>query len=548
MTAKPIVDGIAREGRFTTLAIRIDNLGPGTVGTVSLTERREDGTSSVVFTRAVELPEGARSELHLLLQPGIGEPDRLLELVTRDARTAIAPFRLRPIAYDDVSIAVIGEDPLGLPAILRTATAEPVPGRVHRPHAEGGRAVHTGIVPTAAMPLEPAGWGAVDWLVWPKIDPSTVSVAQTEAVRAWVADGGHLLVTVTDTWRQLAESPLAAALPVTPIGQQDDDVGPLSAILGHAPPPGPVPIAAATVRSGVVRAAAIDGAPLWVTAPYGLGSVHVLLVDPDGALALRGDEGAWRRLLTLPPEDGAAGDLLATEPNPAALHRILNLDAVEPWADYQSWESDAEHGWESKIRERLSDIPGVAPLPMTWLVAFAVVYLVSIGPLDYAVLRLIGRQPWTWVTFPVLIVVFSGASLAMTSYTKGSQAMVVRVELMDLLPDTGLARGQTWLGVFSTRKTSLTITGGFEQSVVSPLLVPGFQNDTRVRAGDGPGSLTYGAETWTLAYVRSDWTAPAPGRLDVRSDSDRWVVRNELGYDLDDLGLTLPDAGSGRVA
>ena len=41
-----------------------------------------------------------------------------------------------------------------------------------------------------------------NWLIWPDIDPSSMS-PECSAMRLWVANGGHLFVTVTDTSRQL---------------------------------------------------------------------------------------------------------------------------------------------------------------------------------------------------------------------------------------------------------------------------------------------------------------------------------------------------------
>ncbi|MEZ4241769.1 MAG: hypothetical protein R3F59_37595 [Myxococcota bacterium] len=141
----------------------------------------------------------------------------------------------------------------------------------------------------------------------------------------------------------------------------------------------------------------------------------------------------------------------------------------------------------------------------------------------------------------MLIALFGGASLAMTSYTKGSQAMLVRVEVIDLLPDVGLARGATWLGVFSTRKTTLSLQSGEPDAVLAPLVEPGFQSDPAVVAGAGPGLLSYGAETWTLAYARSDWTAPSR-TLELRPTADGWALTNRLGYPLDEVVVQVPDA------
>src|SRR5204862_488767 len=80
--------------------------------------------------------------------------------------------------------------------------------------------------------------------------------------------------------------------------------------------------------------------------------------------------------------------------------------------------------------------------------------------------------------------------------------------VVDLLGDAGLARGTTMMGIFSTGKNRISVESGYEDGVVEPLLVPGFQNGPLIEAGGGPGRLSYDAETWTLAYSRTQWPAP----------------------------------------
>jgi ABC-type transport system involved in multi-copper enzyme maturation permease subunit len=554
MVARPLADGLAREGAFTALHVTVENLGPGTVGTLSLSERLPavDGSaaSTLMFERPIELPEGTRKDVVLIFRAGMGEPDRELSLQTREGRSARAPFQLRPVSDQDVTVGVVGTDPLGLPAVLRDTTGDLVPSRGPRAQSGGDRQVRTGLILPGSMPDHSAGYGALDWVVWPAADPSGVSRAQLLALQSWVADGGHLLLLVSDTWRQLADSPLADAMPVTLSGQRDAEAEDLRQALG-LPPSAVVPIAVGTLRPSdgtvarAVRASAPEGEPLWVSSAYGFGSIHVVTAELRGEL--RGHEQAWRNLLSLPRPGGITADMLAREPHAASIRSMLHVDPVIDTLPETHDSRGPEAAWEAAVRDHLDDIPGVSPLPLSWLAAFATIYLLAIGPFDYLVLRLLGRQPLTWLTFPALIVVFSVASLAMTQYTKGSQAVVVRVEVVDLLPGTGLARGQTWLSVFSTRKTQLSLESGYDDALIAPLLEPGFQTNPVLHGGVGPGRLSYGAETWTLAYARSDWTAPLQLALSVERTQAGLQVRNDLPFDLADLGIILPSALAGAT-
>ena len=59
----------------------------------------------------------------------------------------------------------------------------------------------------------------------------------------------------------------------------------------------------------------------------------------------------------------------------------------------------------AKVESGDEGLESISFLPIEWLAVFSAVYLFFIGPLDWFVLRALGRQPATWITFPVSIVV-----------------------------------------------------------------------------------------------------------------------------------------------
>ena len=327
MRARPMADGIVREGRFTAVSVWVENAGPGTTGTLSISERGADGVSSTTYHRDVELPQGSRKQVQMLLKPGIGDRWRVIDLQTRDGRIGKAPFQLQPVEASAVTVAVVGADPLGLPATLRDATGEAVPGRIYRPHTDA-RSVRVGVVAPEDLPSSFAGYDAIDWVVWPAADPSGVRPEALAAMVAWASDGGHLLLTASDTWRQVAGSAVGEALPIALDGVSDRSVDPLAKILLGSGR-GSAPVATGRLRperSPFVRARTpLGDTPLWVSAPYGLGSVHIVLADlSTRPLAVRGSERAWRRLLTLAPAGGRADDQLAQEHSGVAGPRPLD--------------------------------------------------------------------------------------------------------------------------------------------------------------------------------------------------------------------------------
>ncbi len=557
--AVPLADGLSRDGRWTHVRVAVENAGPPVKGVLRWTEPTTSGERPVV--RPLEIPEKGRKVVDLPVFRG-GSPAVGGLWFDAGIRQGAARVQFVPTAEEDVNIGVIGRDPLGLPAAIPDAWPGDVPGRLALPYvadaSETVRAVRTGLVPIETMPSFAAGYDALDWVVWPSADPTRLRPDQLRALLDWVADGGHLLVTITDTWRSVADSPLGEALPVTLQGVAETELAPLAARLDdrRRTVSGVAPTVRSVLRADRAsygRAWSDDGRPLWAIGTFGTGTLHVVLANPAVEPLARVDRRQmWRHLLHLPAPGATTLDLGPDSTHWEELRSALHLQRAPSLPGEQDlWE--APHEWaERPIRERLSDIPNLSPLPIEWLALFGVLYLLWIGPVDWLVLRLIGRQTWTWVTFPIVIVGFSTFALVGAAQQKGSQAMLLRVERIDVLPDANRLRGDTWLGLFSTRKGTLTLGSTRQDAVIQPLTEPGFMTDPGFSTGGGPVDLTYGAETWTFGYSRSRWMDEATGTVDVTwfggqpagvpsTSPERARVTHDLPVDFDDAALVSPE-------
>ncbi|MFK7928993.1 MAG: hypothetical protein AB8H79_12445 [Myxococcota bacterium] len=547
----PVADGIARNHEWSTMHVRLANLGEPLEGTLVVNTRTGSG-ENLAFSRRVELPAGVQKEVHILYKPGMGGASRTVEWIA-GTRSVAAEVPIRWVDKNDVAIGVIGEEAGGVQAISSTWSGRVPARQTHEGlDADTLRDVRVGLIPVFAVPERVQGLDSLNWLIWMDADPSKLTPEQVDAVRGWVAGGGHLLVTTTTKWRQLGDGPLADLLPVTLEGVRDGYGS--WAMLGNVSTDGGTlaPQAMARPRTDPERHVEVltaEGSDaIWTMGRYGLGTVHVLAVDPLVAPLRSGmdREVLWRRLLWL-PEPGASA--LSPVPLSNTMANAMNTSVSLDEGPYPTEELlyGSDHtGWWGKIHAFLIDIPGVAPIPMTWLLAFAAVYLVVIGPLDYFVLRSLRRQPLTWITFPVSIAIFSGLALLGTSYVKGSQAVVTRYEVVDILPDTGLWRGTSWYGVWSTRSTSLSMTSGVGDGLAEPLEDGGYQKAVEVVHGTAGTALKWDADTWTLSFVRTTWTEQNRGALSIRRISDDSLeLRNASGFDLADAVVML---GNDEVA
>lgn len=563
MVVTTVADGLARDGRWTAVDVTLVNVGPDTEATVEvdLSDATRATPLTVAYKHRFELPSGTKRRVFLpmLVPPGTGTVE--VSMVADDQRRTSRTLPLRRIGDEAVGIGVIGESTGGIQTIA-TAWSGPVPGRIVRA-ASTDRDVRVGQLDAATLPTTPVAYDALDWVVWLGADPTRVDDAAERALLDWVADGGHLLVTGADAWARIAGSPLGDALPVTYRGSALlDDVGAFSAPLGGVTTwPGPIPVAEADVRAGPGRDAWVlagDGArPLWVIGTYGLGTITVVPLDPTlttvgGAIPRT---AMWRRLLWLPEDESSAANAwfgtsdLGVYREPSAF--TSQLAAVDAWRDEPPrlsrrlaaalhlaaasravGETDLIDATSQPDLDQLSawlaTMPGVAPIPLSWLLLFASTYLLVIGPIDGLVLRLLRRETWTWVTFPIWIAVFSAGALTVTSVTKGSESRAMVVDFVDALPGTDRWRYDTYLGLFAAARLEAGWRSTDERGAVAPM-----ERDARalwdVAVTDG--EMRWRAETWSLGLAHDRGFLPAKGAVTVRSEGNGWKVENATPYD-----------------
>lgn len=104
-----------------------------------------------------------------------------------------------------------------------------------------------------------------------------------------------------------------------------------------------------------------------------------------------------------------------------------------------------------QLRGALDRYDGVWTVPFGVVVAVLVVYLVIIGPIDYFVLARLKRLTWTWITFPLVVVLFGLGAYVVVYRLKGSELRSNQADLVDVDVATGLVRGTHWSNLYSPR-------------------------------------------------------------------------------------------------
>jgi hypothetical protein len=265
----------------------------------------------------------------------------------------------------------------------------------------------------------------------------------------WVARGGHLVIAVGSNWQAVRDSVLGDILPGVLSGQER--VGSLEVLDSFAgsskpiTPAGSQPVMVTKIegvqeRGGVVLSP-LANLPIVVRGPYGFGRVTLIALDvsqkpfsdwPDRGLF-------WVRALDLrrPRADQSGAGVLggsATIYGPG----ITDLS--------------------SQLRIALEQFPGVKLIPFGWVAFFIFLYILMIGPGDYFFLKkVLKRMELTWITFPTIVITVSLVAYYAAYLLKGNDLLVNKVDVVDIDQTSGMARGQTWVSLFSPQNRDYSI-------------------------------------------------------------------------------------------
>lgn len=568
-----------------------------------------DGTDGIRGARRT-LSVAKNSQRRAIVTAPVPDWGSTLNVVVLDSRGRPLAAEALPVRgrMDPAAlhVIVVGEEPLGWP-LLREVTGMPIPGHPE-PAADGFRNVRVENVMPTDLPDQWFGYSAADLVVWRRPDPSGLSPEQQQAFRGWVAAGGTAIVALGDNHAHWTSSPLGNLTPLTSrsIVRSEFALADVWGVAGDGLPPGVVktdtpegpsaenglPLVEVTPEAGsTVVWTGTDGRPLGLVSRPGTGRIVLLTFDP-AAGELRGGfdrDRFWRQLLGLwqpmsrdyqlsdtwdgeveqgryragiagkpfdtpvvgcPTHEVAAlamaGYEYGGETTPTHLHRA-NLGV--PNTQYLWWQG---------LSNAIGDFAAAAPLSLYFILIFGALYLLLIGPLDYVVLRRVGKPMLTWITFPVLAIGFSVAAGFVIQAQKAGDSESHCLTLLDVMPTAEVARGTAWCSIWASRRTDLLVDvsrgegwslparendydqGGYDGYGYNQTEVVG--SGLGIRSEPGHALLEFEASQWSASNFRSQWIDAETGDARwYRDDEGGVVLRNDLGVDL--VGAWIVDGG-----
>jgi hypothetical protein len=438
---------------------------------------------------------------------------------------------------------------------------------------------------TSLFPDNPLVLEGIDVLYLSSEKAADLSVGQVNALMAWLQRGGHLIVGIeqlTDVngtpWlRDLLPCTLTTIVNVSAhdslqdfartaamVAAPDNGLQNRPRVLQRRPGmPAPPPMSSAppaSLAESPTDDVQFDAAPIAVA----VGSLRdgtVLLGDASAPLAVEGRRGRGKiTVLTFSPE---REPFISWKNRAWFWSKLAEVRAnafLNPMVNGLANRLSSDGIFRSMIETKQ-----VRKLPLGWLLALLVAYLVVIGPLDQYWLKKINRQMLTWVTFPCYVVFFSALIYFIGFHLRAGELEWNELNMVDILPDgsdRAVLRGQTYISIYSPNNAHYQLKGDQKFGSLRGQLgnFGGSQEGSRAtvdQIGNNFQADAYVA-VWTSELFVSDWVEPSalPLGMTVSRSGDGWDVTVNNGLDRPMPGLrvvlnehiyTLGDVAAGQT-
>jgi hypothetical protein len=188
------------------------------------------------------------------------------------------------------------------------------------------------------------------------------------------------------------------------------------------------------------------------------------------------------------------------------------------------------------IFKSMIDSKQVRKLPLSWLLVLLVAYLAVIGPLDQYWLKKINRQMLTWVTFPLYVAAFSGLIYLIGFHLRAGELEWNELNVVDILPDlqpdlpSAVLRGETYVSIYSPVNAHYPIGSAQPYATLRGAYGGNYGGGAEssgaaiVQTGNWFDAEAF-VPVWTSQLYVSDWmqrAAPVPLTLSVTRQEGGW--------------------------
>lgn len=468
MTVEAGYDAHFKQGAWVPVRVVIENAGDAIEGEIALSDDHVEGVIER-YTQSISLGKGARRQLTLYVPADTNS----FEVTFHNGNQTLinATPLTRQMGDNDRLIVVVSDPPDSFNFL----------GDINVPY--GGRSIIASLS-LDRLPDHAPALDSIDVLVLSNIDSAALSDRQRQAIEAWVNVGGHLIIN-GGPGAVLAVNGFKDIAPAR-VGQTliNGSVISLRNYFANAL----LEVPAANITSSVSavslrvqpNAQILAGAaetPLLVRRELGRGLVDQLAFDPSLA----------------PLRDWPGRTQLFT----ALLGGRLNLPLINGTLREDGNSIEATTSLQAAILPSILLIGG-----------FLLVYVLTIGPLNFLLLRRFKRQTLAWITVPVLALAFTAFSALTGFRLRGNTPQVHRLSIALSDVQSTHARSYNLIGLFAPRRVDINVDlgAGLAQTLLEVRSTRQATTTVTQIIGDPSriSNLTVGGSDTRALYVQSD--------------------------------------------
>jgi len=482
---------VARPGAVwvpVRVTLRNDGSGDVTDGRVVITDDPQSNNNSnsggpvyhTDYAMPVQLPQGARKAVTLYMRAADVGSQLTVTLQaggkTADARAATS---IGAQTGDMLDVGVLSDDTAVRPAFQQLKLGDTSLATVQLSEN------------TTPLDTQPQALDNFDLIVLSNYASNTLTGPQIDALRAWVHGGGTLLVAggahARKTMGHLPADLLAATGTGTTVAPALPEVARLATAGGTGG--GPVELSVAVSHFGATVLAAHSGVPLIVDQPAGRGHLVYSALEPTSAplsaFSAAAQSAFWERALASAlqgPRDALVESSLATA-TPSAF-------------------GAAGQSTLSAITQDLGQAYARGLPALQVYVFLIVLYVLALGPGNYLLLRWRRRLEWSWVTIPVVAVLFGAGSFGIAYARNGGDVLVNVDSVVYLDPGAPTTQADSYIGLFAPFR------GDYDLTTQDPTLAWGLGGDN-----GGQSSFSSGSSGSPLGMSVDESATPFAARL-----------------------------------